>query len=437
MTCGVVTPTQHTPLFLMPPPASSLTSHDDEVDFSPHSQSIPNGGLKAWSQVFAAFLIYFNIWGFTNTFGAYQTYYEQIWPDKSSSTIAWIGSIQTFLLYSLGTITGPIFDMGYYRYLEVGGFVLLIVGIMMTSLCTEYWQAMLAQGLCVGLGTGMLYIPCATIPATYFTTKRPFTAGLASMGSSIGATIYSIVFHKLEPRVGFKMATQAIGYIALGTLAIALAILHARVKSTTPRSLKTFMAFTEPPFAVYAWSIFFFFMGMYIPFFYISSYAIEKVKLNAEMGFYMITILNAGSVLGRVIPNYIASHIGTFNVTIPSALVAMILAFVWLAIDNLGGLIVFGILFGMTSGTYVSMMSATVASISDDIRLLGGRIGLIFLSGGIGVLIGNPIAGVLIDRQDGSYWKMQLFCAILLVVATCLAFVARWLLVKNTLWVRV
>lgn len=423
---------------MLPEAKESASEQQDTVsEYAPDSTSIPNGGWKAWSQVLAAFLIYMNIWGFTNTFGTYQTYYERAWPDVSSSRIAWIGSVQTFLLYSLGVITGPIFDLGYYRHLEAVGFVLFVVGIFMTSLCKEYWQAMLAQGLCMGLGTGCLYIPCATIPATYFSTKRPFTAGLASMGSSIGSVVYSIMFHKLEPHIGFAKATRAIGYVSIGTLVIALCILHARVKSPFVRNLSVYRAFLEPPFAMYALSIFFFYMGMYIPFFYISSYGIEKVGLSPSLGFYMITILNAGSVLGRIIPNYIATLIGPFNVIVPSATTALILAYCWLAVDHLGGLIVFAVLFGMTTGNYVSMMSATVASLSTDIRLLGARIGMIFMSGGFGVLIGNPIAGVLIDHKTNSYWGMQLFCALLLTVATAFACLARWILVRNKLIVQV
>nr|POE77889.1 leporins efflux protein lepc [Quercus suber] len=57
---------------------------------------------------------------------------------------------------------------------------------MMLSLCQEYWQVFLAQGLVVGFGGGMLYIPAIALVTTQFTTKRPIAVGLASSGSSIG-----------------------------------------------------------------------------------------------------------------------------------------------------------------------------------------------------------------------------------------------------------
>jgi hypothetical protein len=36
---------------------------------------------------------------------------------------------------------------------------LAVFGMMMTSISKEYWQIMLAQSLCVGLGLGCLFVP--------------------------------------------------------------------------------------------------------------------------------------------------------------------------------------------------------------------------------------------------------------------------------------
>jgi hypothetical protein len=87
----------------------------------------------------------FNSWGIANTFGAFQTYYESnLLSDQSPSNISWIGSIQAFLLLFLGGLcTGPIFDAGYMRELVVLGSLLAVLGMMMTSICQEYWYVVL------------------------------------------------------------------------------------------------------------------------------------------------------------------------------------------------------------------------------------------------------------------------------------------------------
>ena len=65
---------------------------------------------------------------------------------------------------------------------------------------------------------------------------------------------------------------------------------------------------------------------------------------------FQLAILNAASVFGRTIPNIIADRYGKFNVTIPIAFANGILVFAMLGIKNTGGVIIFSILYGFTSG---------------------------------------------------------------------------------------
>jgi hypothetical protein len=58
-----------------------------------------------------------------------------------------------------GLLSGPLYDMGYVRTLLAGGSFLIVLGQMMLSLCTTFWQALLAQGLCIGIGAGALFVP--------------------------------------------------------------------------------------------------------------------------------------------------------------------------------------------------------------------------------------------------------------------------------------
>ena len=152
-----------------------------------HVASIPNGGVRAWLQVVGAFFLFFNSWGIVNTFGSYETYYEtDLLRSSSPSSIAWIGSVQAFLLLIVGALAGPLYDAGYFRHLLAVGSLLLVLGQMMLSLCTEYWQVMLAQAVCVGIGCGIMFVPSVAILSTYFTTKIATAIGLAASGSSLG-----------------------------------------------------------------------------------------------------------------------------------------------------------------------------------------------------------------------------------------------------------
>ena len=119
--------------------------------------------------------------------GAYQTFYEQeLLHTSSPSSIAWIGSLQAFLFIFGGVLAGPLYDYGYLRALICTGSFLIVFGMMMTSLCSTFWQVVLAQGLVVGLGNGCLFVPSIAVLPTYFTKWRALVTGMAITGGNIG-----------------------------------------------------------------------------------------------------------------------------------------------------------------------------------------------------------------------------------------------------------
>lgn len=164
----------------------------------------------------------------------------------------------------------------------------------MTSICTEYWQIMLAQGLCIGVGCGCLFVPSVAIVSTYFSTKKAFATGIAAAGSSLGGVLYPIIFHKLQPHLGFGWATRILAFIMLGTLSLSLTVMRTRILPAQKRALWDFPAFKEAPFTFFTLGMFFGFMGLYIPFFYVQSYAIEE-----KVGIFLSTWDSEHLLTGR------------------------------------------------------------------------------------------------------------------------------------------
>jgi MFS family permease len=119
--------------------------------------------------------------------GVFQSYYEtDVLASKTASQISWIGSIQLGVMILGTVVVGPVFDVGYLKTLLVLGTFLTVLGIMCTSVCKEYWQFVLAQGVCTGLGTTCFFVPSISIIPGYFIKRRALATGLAATGSSIG-----------------------------------------------------------------------------------------------------------------------------------------------------------------------------------------------------------------------------------------------------------
>jgi len=148
----------------------------------------PNGGTVAWLFVFAAFLFFLTAWGPSTSAGAFQEFYQRdLLAEYSPSAISWIGTVNAAFLISTGVFAGPLFDRGFARHLMVLGSIMIVFGQMMLSLSTAYYQIMLSQGFCVGIGAGLIYVPAIALVNTQFTTRRAIAMGLVTSGASLGA----------------------------------------------------------------------------------------------------------------------------------------------------------------------------------------------------------------------------------------------------------
>ncbi|KAJ5142628.1 uncharacterized protein N7515_001415 [Penicillium bovifimosum] len=419
---------------------------DQKNDDSPAASDSPaekeaeltyDTGLHTWLQVLGSFFLFFNSWGVINTWGAYQTYYErELLVGTSSSTIAWIGSLQSFLLMMVGVITGPLFDAGHFRALVSFAAFLLPFGLMMTSLATKYWHLILSQGVCIGLAAGCLFVPSVAILPQYFRRKRGLANGLAASGSSIGGVVYPIMFDQLQNQVGFAWATRALGFVAFGTICFSVSIMRSRFKPKEKRKLYQLSAFKELPFMLFAFAMFMGFLGFYNFLFYVQSYAIDTGIVDPKLGFYLLSMLNAASSFGRIAPNFLADHLGPLNMLTPAVTITAILAFVWISVHTVPGIIILAVFYGFFSGGFVSLPPVVMASMTPDVRNLGTRMGMVFAITSIGLLIGTPIGGAILSRTN-EYVGVQLFTACCLISSAVLMACVRLLRSGLKLRVRV
>lgn len=76
----------------------------------------------------------------------------------------------------------------------------------------------------------------------------------------------------------------------------------------------------------------------------------------------MISIMNAATLFGRVIPGIVADRVGHYNVMIFVLLASGITSFCWTEVRSLTGLVIWSIAYGFSSG--VSCQPAIVPCVS-------------------------------------------------------------------------
>ena len=241
----------------------------------------------------------------------------------------------------------------------------------------------------------------------------------------LGGIIYPTIFHELHPRIGFGWATRVIGLIVLVTLVIANIVTRQRVLPTTRRKLFDVSALHEASFIFCTLGLCFGFMGLYNPFFYITPFALSRTGASATLAFYLVPLLNAASVFGRIAPPALADRIGTLNTIIPCTFMCGALLIAWTAVRSTGALIVFALIYGFFSGAFVSLPPSTLVALSPDLSKVGTRIGMGFSVSSLGVLVGSPVGGALLDLHKGHFVRMQAFCAVAMVFASVMLIIAR------------
>ncbi|KAF2110083.1 major facilitator superfamily domain-containing protein, partial [Lophiotrema nucula] len=372
--------------------------------------------------------------GFTLAYGAFQTYYQHnLLASSNPSAISWIGTVQAWLLISIGVLSGPFFDIGYFRSMLFVGNFLVVFGIMMLSLCKEYWQVFLAQGLCMGLGAGLLYIPSLALVGIWFQRKRAIAMGFVMSGIAVGGVIYIIMFDRLVKSVGFPWAIRAMGFIAMACALLSFpALLSGSSILARPRKARKLFdrsALHDRLFIIFTCSTFFNFLGYIVPYFYIAAFAQDKLGTSESKALYTLIASVAASFFGRVGCGFLAHYVGNIVTWGICSFACGVLSLSWISIEDEGTFIAFSVLWGFSSAALVTLPSAAFAAICPDLTRLGTRLGMSWAISSIASLIGSPIAGALLKKKsDGTsdFLGVQLWSGICLLSGSC------WLVV---LWV--
>ncbi|KAJ5921447.1 monocarboxylate permease mch4 [Penicillium verhagenii] len=400
----------------------------------------PNGGSMAWLQVAGAWTIMFNVLGLLNTYGQFQTIYEtDLLKTESASTIAWIGSAQFLVCYSVCIFTGPLLDTGHLHLLLGIGTVVTVFGLMMVSLCHSFYQFFLAQTIVTGIGFGLTFLPASSVVSQWFSTRTPLAIGISVTGSSIGAVIYPIMLQRLTAQIGFPWTVRIMGFIVLGTMFFAIAVMRVRVeKNARKRKVIDLRHFKDKLYLVACLSFFVSFLGLYVFYYFISLYATEVAGANENLANYMLPILNAGSFLGRLIPNWLAGRYGLMNVQIIFGVISAGLAFALLGIKTPGGVIAFAVVYGFVSAPYVSLPIPIVTSLSPDKSVWATRLGMSFAIIGLGALIGSPVAGAILgDSSNGNWSGLIVWCGVMFFTSAAILLTVRTMKVGFKLFVKV
>ncbi|KAF4454043.1 monocarboxylate transporter [Fusarium albosuccineum] len=387
-------------------------------------------------------MINFTACGVLFGFGVYQEHYETMAPQQgtpftgaSSAQIDLIGTLSA----SLMTITAP-FVMAWAKYFKPqavvwAGGILFGIASVLVSFGKALWHFQIAQGLLMGIATGLSFVPSMTVAPTWFDKHRGLAMGIISAGTGIGGLVWAPAISACIKSMGFRNTLRLTGCLAATVICISGSVLDwepsmAKHLSVQNEALSPTTALFKIPlpdwqtvkqgrFVAQAASTVFQSAAYYTPTFFTVMYA-KTLGYDERDGANLTAVSNACNAIGKVAVGFIADRVGRLNsffiTTLLSAIVSLGLwvpsTLVGTENESMGRnlFISFSVLYGLFASAFISLFPAALIELF-GVKELPRLAGVMYMLQGLAVLVGTPVAGVLVpehgvSRGVGSYTPM-------------------------------
>ncbi|KAF9930390.1 hypothetical protein FBU30_000521 [Linnemannia zychae] len=394
--------------------------------------------------VVCCFTIYFIVFGIEHTFGVYQEYYgspqAEPWLHHTSEKgITMIGTLATTFTYLLGAFSGRFADLVGYRISAVLGAVIMGVGLIGASFANSLSVLYICQGVILGIGSSLVYLPAVSCPAHWFERYRSIAIGIVVCGSGLGGLVLGPLTEFLIASVGVQWTLRIQGMLCLFGIGGSGMMLKTRVKRVPGQHKRAPMDFTickEVPFLTLTVANFLTSLGYMIPFFFLSAFAVFHGQ-SRKTGALMIGIMNGASLLGRLSLGFVTDRVGRINMLFICALVSgLSILCIWSVAITVPVLAVFTVLYGFTCGGYFSVIPSVIADIYGLDRLTTVT-GLLYGSIGFGYLIGSPVSAWLLDitKPNTTYIYVVIFSGGSMTLSSFAVFYLKYWRSKGRWWI--
>lgn len=337
---------------------------------------VPPDGGYGWVCVASLFMINFSTWGAVASFGVYLSYYlrTERYPDASDLDFAFVGGFNfAFAMVAAPFATALTHLFGKYFTMAIG-IALQTTGYVTAGFASRIWQLMITQGVLVGLGIGMIYVPSLPILSQWFDARRTLANGISSSGSGFGGALFAWTTGAIIDAFGLRWALCTTGIITFTLTTIATALLRDRNQEIRPPQL----AFDTSLLARYevrlllAWS-FVTMLGYITLLFSLSDYALS-IGISQQRATDIIGLLNIGTAVGRPIIGIVSDKSDLFDVAGILTLTCGLSCFAfWIPAQTYGLLVFFSILAGAILGVFwmtIGPLCVKVAGLRDLQSLL-------------------------------------------------------------------
>ena len=222
------------------------------------------------------------------------------------------------------------------RTITLVGAVLFAVASILASFGQKLWHFHLTQGLLLGCGTCLAYIPAVTVAPGWFKERRGLAMGIVLSGTGIGGTLWAPVLRALNAEIGFRNTLRLTGGLSFLLIAASGWVLkwHPEIETRNRLEAPPGQSRLRPPlvnwqvvrsrmFVAQAAGAVFQAAAYYVPVYFISTYA-RTLGYSSTAGANFIALSNGTSACGKVILGYLADRYGRLNTLLMCTLLSAV-----------------------------------------------------------------------------------------------------------------
>jgi len=276
----------------------------------------------------------------------------------------------------------------------------------------------------MGISTGLVFVPTATVVTRYFNRKRGLAVGIVMSGGPFGGMILTAILRASGFSRGFGPSVRITAFLIAPLLFIGFLLMRNPPVEPKPNfpvpRLDIAKYSKEMEFIVTAGATFLGLFFVSYPAFYLELIGLDH-DVQIKVARIAIIVASTTGVIGSVLFGFASDKVGVWNMLLIDNAFLAIFMFGMGGIRNKAGLIAFAFFYGFFFASWFSLTVTALASFATRTRETGTRVGLIFSIGSFACLFSDLIQNALLGNSN--WGRISALAGIIfLVVAGLTAF---------------
>jgi len=386
----------------------------------------PDGGW-GWLVMIACFTCCLVLDGIAYVFGVFLDPMVKHYG-VDNAQMATVGSVLSGTIQLVGPFVALMVNLLGTRITCIAGAVLSAAGFFAAAWAPNVITLIVLFGVVAGAGLGLMYVPAMVAVGMYFDKKRAMATGFVCSGSGAGTFLLAPLAQLLIDSIGWQHAIMVFAAMCLACSVCGLIMKPLPKRPSEEEDDMSCMKkiaygscnpklLVNVPFMLLALSNLFATQGLYIPYVFIKSYAVEQ-GVTAVNAAFLLSIIGITNTLARILTGLIT------DLPFVSPLIVTTLAL------GIGGVAPLGMtycdaywsfalcctIFGISLAAWVAVTSPAIVKMC-GVDLLTSGFGTLTFVRGFAALIGPPLGGMLVDQTKDTKSAFYLSAALLFTSA--------------------